>query len=535
MNQITRAPLRQDGSPMQLRAMMLPDAAGVFPIRMLQAPRGPDGSPLNVDAQIFVDQNGNLYSLPSATDVSNLMNGPRTMPLSGFAYMDDIFGGVITSGYGAFRKGYDLTAAFDRKFNTTVGSAYAWADTALGTDSPNVGWPNPMRPLKTLTYMRTQVGISTTFLMPGYYDAGQFMGADAYGTHAQKLIAPYGGVTIGWPGDALSAATFTQDGTTEGWQTTLATSNLVASVLVTINGVETPLQKLLAMPSTTPVPADSPTPCFFFNIGTKVLTIWFGKVNVNTSKALFRAVYGKNSSGAVDNLIFINDTVIYAENITFDGYPFVYNNGTCAVSNTDRPGFWGKNCIFQHSVSTGIEVEGGDCFLQDCLIRFPATDGITYNLRNAAARGLEDNLQVEYPGDVFRFPLALTDKSAPWTSVQTQIGHPVTAFPNKNLSSLHPSCFAVRIGGGGGGAYGPAYADAGTSLNLGLNGAPSVGNNSLGNGFSMFVDAGGVVYVDSCLLIQNGNGRFNVEATGALLYRNTPLGTVLGTGSVTSY
>ncbi len=421
----------------------------------------------------------------------------RTAPNANFNWFTADFTVIQAQGPGQAAVLQDLEDVFETKYRSFMtGFDVYVAPASVGGSDSNTGlsWASPFLTINKA--LRNNAG-GTVFLWPGTYEPDGFRYTDTQGDRPKKVVAPFGGVSLKFAGDVLSAATWTANGTYPNvWQTTLSTANYVVRLL--LSGTTDEYGLPVPMPLYGSI-ADVNVSTFgwYYDSATKILYVRKSSENVNTTtKANLTAVYAPGG----DNQLLLYSTTSYWENIEIWGYMNILK-----VSGQAVPEGWFKNCTFKYGAGASIYTFGGNAYSQDCVGYRGTADNANYNTGlGTTAHGVEINYSARYAGDV-----------ATYGTAATQPTNPVSTGQNKNGSSNHDG-YVVRVNGEYVNSYGPSLADTDTSYTWNLG---SVGGYSFATGASRygFIVQGTTAkaWYDGCKT--TGNSGFNAD-TSAVAY-----------------
>jgi hypothetical protein len=417
----------------------------------------------------------------------------RTAPNANFNWFTTDFTVIQAQGPQQAAVLQDLDDVFESKYRPfmTGNDVYVAPASQGGSDS-NTGasWASPFL---TLNKALRTTACGTVFMWPGTYEPDGFRYTDTQGDRPKKVVAPYGGVTLRFNGDVLSAATWTANGTYPSvWQTTLSTVNHVTRLLLagTVDEYGLPVPMPLY---TSIVDVNNSTLGWYYDSATKILYVRKASENVNTTtKANLTAVYAPGG----DNSVLLFSTTSYWENIEFWAYPWVLK-----VSGQAVPEGWFKNCTIKYAAASSILTTGGHAYSQDCVGYRSTGDNANYNnALGTTTESAEINFSARYAGDV-----------ATYGSAATQPANPVSTAQNKNGSSNHDG-YVVRVNGEYVNSYGPAVADTDGSYTWSIG---SIGGYSFATGASRygFIVQGTTAkaWYDGCKTV--GNSGFNADTS----------------------
>lgn len=455
------------------------------------------------------------YPLTSAggeIQAASALRAGRTAPHANFSWLAAKYFSVIQSqGPGRAQIDRDISDSFRAEFGSKLAGAAAWV---APTGSDTNGGSNLSDAWLTLSKALSTPGRSFILMMPGTYAPANFQCTDPSGADAKYVYAPFGGVTIEYPGDIISAAVFTSNATYSNvWETTLATANHVTRLLL-----NTSLDRYgepIPMPLySTLVDVNNSAYGWWYDSATKKLYVRHGQANVNTTiKPNLKAIYAPGGDGK----IFINSTIALFDNITLHGYFWAFKS-----ASQPKPNLYLKNCNIKYSVTHAILSDGANLVHQGCRAHRPAGDGANYNIGDSIiSYGLEIDFKTEACGDTDTYGL-------------DQLTNPQGTGPNKNGSSNHNS-YVIRINGRHEDFYGPGVADTSSSYSWCL--GTVVGFSRLqaftapSNPRYGFLMQGNNAWIDGCSASGN-DACFNSDSSANVRIFNS-FGTRVSTGSGT--
>lgn len=442
----------------------------------------------------------------------NAVAATRSAPHANFAWFTADFGLPWCAGPGRAGVSKDIADVFMTKYGGTMSSVVKFVATAAqgGSDANNGdSWATPYL---TIDKALRTVTCGTIYVWPGTYDRPSYRYNDTSGTLAKRVIAPFQNVTIADPGDSLSAATWTANGTYPNvWQTTLTTTNwpirVLLSTLMDAAGLPTPLPKLSTNGAATATGLAAVNAGFFgwwYDTGTKILYVRKGNENVNTvTKPSLSAVYATGG----DNSVLLYSSTSYWEGINFLAYPFILKQAGQAA-----PEGWFKNCNFRYAESNSINLQGGGCYIQGCTGYRSAADHGNYNTASGTtAYAAEINYTTMFAGDVDTFG-----------SGASQPNNPISTATNKNGTSNHDG-YVVRINGSHSSTYGPPIADTATSYSWCLGVSTGYSYSASGGGQRIgFLMQGNNAWIDGCTGGPGQDFAFNSDSSAAVRMFNSP-------------
>jgi hypothetical protein len=417
----------------------------------------------------------------------------RTAPNANFNWFTTDFTVIQAQGPQQAAVLQDLDDVFESKYRALMTGVDVYvAPASQGGSDSNTGtsWASPFL---TLNKALRNTACGTVFMWPGTYEPDGFRNTDTQGDRPKKVVAPYGGVTLKFTGDVLSAATWTANGTYPSvWQTTLSTANHVVRLLLSGTTDEYGLPVPMPVYGSI-IEVNNSTFGWYYDSATQILYVRKASENVNTTtKANLTAVYAPGS----DNQVLLYSTTSYWENIEIWGYMNILKLSGQAV-----PEGWFKNCTFKYGAGASIYTFGGRAYSQNCIGYRGTVDHANYNTGfGTTAYGVEINFSARYAGDV-----------ATYGSAATQPANPVSTAQNKNGSSNHDG-YVVRVNGEYVNSFGPAVADTDGSYTWSIG---SIGGYSFATGASRygFIVQGTTAkaWYDGCKTV--GNSGFNADTS----------------------
>ena len=442
----------------------------------------------------------------------------RSAPHANFSWFTSDFTVTGSPGAGRASLAQDIADVFQTKFGGSIGGTASYVH-PLGNDgNAGTSWRSAFLTLSQALRSTTN---GTIYIWPGTYALSDFRYTDSYGGQPKKIIAPFGGVTLRFPGDAASAGTWILDGDYGGMYTMcISSSNKPIRLL------RTDLKDKYGNNMPMPIFADRASLasqnfgwCYegaksiTLNVstsnGSNVLTVVSGgtkqasvgmaisgtdipggatitAVSTNATVTISANATATNASitaTATGNLITARDamsvdvntttknnmdivygdssgdtrTLLYATTSYWEGISFYGYISVLNASGQPTPQFWAKNCTFSYGNTHSLLVEGGYAYTQDCVSKYSAADGANYNALNSV---IARGAEINYK--TYYAGDVLTYGSA-------MTLNPQGAGANKNGSSNHDS-YVVRLNGDHFDCYGPNIADTATSYSwcLGL-------------------------------------------------------------------
>ena len=388
-----------------------------------------------------------LPNVTAATAMLAALRGGRTAPHANFAWFTSDFTVAGCRGPGQAVVQQDLRDVWRTKYGALMTGGISCVSASAGNDSTGSG--TYASPWATIDKALRSSASGEIHVMPGTYDSTGFRYTDTQGDRPKMLVAPFGGVTIRTPGDTISSATWTANGTYPNvWETTLSTTNWVTRVLhagrLDRFGLPTPLPRRASLAE-----LDGAGIGWYYDAATRKLAVRHHAESVNTvTKASLSAVYA--TSG--DNQLLIYSTKLYIEGITLLQYPYVLH-----AAGQATPECWLRNCTVRYAESHSRTVQGGGCYSQGGTYYRSTADHANYNSADGiTAYGVEIGDTTAFAGDPDTYG-----------SGATQPNNPISTGQNKNGSSNHDG-FVVRINGSHSDSYGPCIADTAGSYSWGL-------------------------------------------------------------------
>ncbi len=507
----------------------------------------------------------------------------RTVPHANFSWFSSLWTVTGCRGPGQAEVAEDIRDVFDTYATGLISSSVYYVHPSGSDAGSGTTWRDAF--LTIAKALRTTTS-GTIYVWPGEYEISDFRYSDTNGDKPKRLIAPYGGVTLrtsgetatsrtwqlttewggvylchipstnkpirvlrtdlldefgdptpmpqaasladlganfnfGWAYNASFSATPTGDTNTSTSITNVATANRYAvGMSITSSAGDIPANTTItAISGTTLTISNAATGS---NVGV-TLTITGRALYVRdamsanvqtTTKSSIDIIYG--DSGGSNRLLLYSAT-LYMERIKLYGYVSVLKLAGQAV-----PQLWAKDCEFRYGYSSGILVEGGYSYTQDCIASRMAGDGANYTSGSSTTcRGVEINFASRFAGDVDTFGTA-------------QTLNPISTANNKNASSNHDS-YVVRINGVYTRNLGPAIADTAGSYSwdlgtesghsaLTFNTAPTVARYGV-------INQGNTAWMDGCAATGNDEG-FDADSSATVYVFNCS-GTFVQTSSGT--
>ena len=454
---------------------------------------------------------GVFTTLPATSAVTTALTSGRQAPHSNFNWFTSDF--TVTTSPGASRASVaqDIADVFQTKFGASIGGTVSYVHPNGSDANSGASW---RAAFATLAQALRSTTNGTIYVWPGTYALSDFRFTDSYGDHPKKIIAPFGGVNLRFPGDAASSGTWTADGDYGGMYTMcIASANkpvrLLRSDLTDKYGNKMPMPLFAdraALASQNFGWCYEANKAVSLNVsttnGSNVLSIVSGgtkqvtlgmvvsgtgipagatitAVTVNSTITISTPATATNASitaTATGNLLTARDamsanintttkanmeivygdssgdmrTLLYSTTSYWEGINFYGYVSVLGAAGQAIPQFWGKNCTFAYGNTHSVLVEGGYSYLQDCTSKYGSADGGNYNTANG---NVSHGVEINFK------TYCQGDVATFGTSMAL---NPQGAGANKNGSSNHDS-YVVRINGDHFEPYGPNIADTATS------------------------------------------------------------------------
>ncbi|MEY5098186.1 MAG: hypothetical protein RJA36_905 [Pseudomonadota bacterium] len=435
----------------------------------------------------------------------------RTAPHTNFSWFTSDFTVTGCAGVGRASVAQDIADVFQTKFGGSIGGTVSYVHPNGSDGNAGTSWRSAFLTLAQALRSTTN---GTIYIWPGTYSPSDFRYTDSYGDLPKKIIAPFGGVTLRFPGDLASSATWILDGDYGGMYTMcIASTNkpvrLLRSDLVDKYGNKIPMPLFadrIALASQNfgwcYEAGKSLTLDVSTSNGSNVLTVVSGgtkqaavgmsitgtgipggatitAVSTNATVTISANATATNASitaTATGNLLTAREamsanintttknnldivyadssgdmrTLLYSTTSYWEGINFFGYISVLNASGQAVPQFWAKNCTFSYGNTHSLLVEGGYAFTQDCVSRYSAADGANYNALNG----------ITARGVEINFKTYYPGDVLTYGTGMTL--NPQGTGANKNGSSNHDS-YVVRVNGEHFDPYGPNIADTATS------------------------------------------------------------------------